>query len=47
MSEKTRKRLTVDSIMEITGRKDFYENGLTINDMDKVFKEYGITARIF
>ena len=47
MSERTRKRLTVDSIMQITGRKDLYDNGLTINDMDKVFREYGITARIF
>ena len=47
MSERTRKRLTVDSIMEITGRKDFYENGLSLNDMDKVFKQYNIPARIF
>ena len=27
MSERTRKRITVDSIVEITGRKDFYEGG--------------------
>ena len=47
MSERTRKRLTVDSIMEITGRKDFYENGVSLNDMDKVFKQYNIPARIF
>ena len=47
MSEKTRKRLTIERVIEITGRKDFYENGLSINDMDKVFKEFKIPARIY
>ena len=47
MSEKTRKRLTIERIIEITGRQDFYENGLSINDMDKVFKEFKIPARIY
>ena len=47
MSEKTRKRLTVERIIEITGRQDFYENGLSINDMDKVFKQFKIPARIY
>ena len=47
MSEKTRKRLTIERMIEITGRQDFYENGLSINDMDKVFKEFKIPARIY
>ena len=47
MSKKTRKQLTVEKIIEITGKTDFYESGLSINDMSKVFEEFKIPARIY
>ena len=47
MSEKCRKRLTVDRIKEIIGKNDFDVMGASITDMEKVFKVYGIQVRIF
>ena len=47
MNDKRRDRLTRERIIEIIGRNDFYSNGATINEMDKVFKHYRIPARIF
>ena len=47
MSEKSRKRLTRERIIEIIGKKDFDTKGASINDMEKVFKEYNIQVRIF
>ena len=47
MSEKTRKRLTKERIIEIIGKSDFIEKGASITDMEKVFKEYNIQVRIF
>ena len=47
MDDRRRKRLSVDRIMEITGRDDFYSKGASISDMDKVFREFNIPARIY
>ena len=47
MNEKTRKRLTVERIVEILGRNDFYEKGASIQEMEKVFVEFSIQARIY
>ena len=49
MSDKKRakNKLTVERISEIIGRDNFAENGASINEMGKVFKEFGIQARIF
>ena len=47
MSEKTRKRLTTERIIDIIGKKQFDKYGASIRDMEKVFKEYNIQARIF
>lgn len=47
MGEKCKKRLTIDRIIEITGKNDFTETGASIADMEKVFKEYNIQVRIF
>ena len=47
MNDKRRDRLTRERVVEIIGRNDFYSNGATINEMDKVFKHYRIPARIF
>ena len=47
MDDRRRNRLTVNRIMEITGREDFYSNGASISDMDKVFREFNIPARIY
>eukprot|EP00438_Fugacium_kawagutii_P013577 Skav212334 [mRNA] locus=scaffold5228:693:3725:+ [translate_table: standard] len=40
-------RLTVERISQIIGRDNFTEKGASINEMAKVFKEFGIQARIF
>ena len=42
-----RKQLTREKIIEIADRDDFYSKGASIEDMDKVFKEFKIPARIF
>ena len=49
MSEKKRprNRLKVERISEIIGRSNFTEKGASINEMDKVFREFGIQARIY
>ena len=47
MDDRRRKRLSVDRIIEITGRDDFYSKGASISDMDKVFREFNIPARIY
>ena len=41
MSHRTHKKLTINKTMDITDRTDFYDNGLTFHDMDKVFQDYG------
>ena len=38
MSEKTRKRLTKERIIEIIGKSDFIEKGASITDMEKSLK---------
>ena len=47
MDDRRRNRLTVNRIMEITGREDFYSKGASISDMDKVLEEFNIPARIY
>eukprot|EP00438_Fugacium_kawagutii_P012227 Skav223953 [mRNA] locus=scaffold798:243805:247131:- [translate_table: standard] len=47
MSEKTKKRLTSEKIIELINKKDFYEKGASITDMQRVFEEYNIQVRIF
>lgn len=47
MSEKSRKKLTTEKIIDIIGRKYFYKYGASIRDMEKMFKEYNIQIRIF
>ena len=47
MDDRRRKRQSVDKIIEITGRDDFYRKGASISDMDKVFREFNIPARIY
>ena len=47
MSEKKRNRLTIEKISEIRGRDDFTEKGAPIKEMEKVFIEFNIQARIF
>ena len=47
MSEKSRKRLTKERIIEIIDKSDFNEKGASIADMEKVFKEFNIQVRIF
>jgi hypothetical protein len=42
MSEKSRKKLTRERIIEIIGKNDFNEKGVSITDMEKIFKEYNI-----
>lgn len=45
--KKPEDRLTVERISQIIGRDNITENGASINEMAKVFKEFGIQARIF
>ena len=40
-------QLTREKIIEIIGRSDFYRNGASIEEMDKVFKAFKIPARIY
>ena len=47
MSERTKKKLTAERIIELIDKKDFYEKGTSITDMQKVFEEYNIQVRIF
>ena len=47
MNEKTRKRMTVERIVEVLGRNDFYEKGASIQEMEKVFVEFSIQVRIY
>ena len=47
MSERTRKRLTRDKVIEIIGRNDFHEKGASIQEMEAVFKAYGLQVRIY
>ena len=42
-----RNQLTREKIIEIIGRSDFYRNGASIEEMDKVFKALKIPARIY
>ena len=42
-----RNQLTRAKIIEIIGRSDFYSNGASIEEMDKVFKAFKIPARIY
>jgi hypothetical protein len=42
MSEKSRKKLTRERIIEIIGKNNFNEKGVSITDMEKIFKEYNI-----
>ena len=42
-----RNQLTREKIIEIIGRNDFYSNGASIEEMDKVFKAFKIPARIY
>ena len=35
MSERTKKRLTAERIIELIDKKDFYEKGASITDMQK------------
>lgn len=44
---KKKNQLTVERISKIIGRDNFAEKGASINEMGKVFKEFGIQARIF
>jgi hypothetical protein len=43
----SQKKLTIERISEIIGRNDFTEKGASINEMEKVFIEFNIQARIF
>ena len=47
MSERTRKRLTRDKVIEIIGRSDFHEKGASIQEMEAVFKAYSLQVRIY
>ena len=47
MNERTRKRLTRDKVIEIIGRNDFHEKGASIQEMEAVFKAYGLQVRIY
>ena len=47
MNERTRKRLTRDKVIEIIGRSDFHEKGASIQEMEAVFKAYGLQVRIY
>ena len=47
MNERTRNRLTRDKVIEIIGRTDFSQKGASIQEMEAVFKTYGIQARIY
>ena len=47
MNEKRKNRLTREKVLEIIGRNDIKEKGITINEMEPVFKEFRITVRIF
>ena len=47
MSEKTRKRLTRDKAIEITGRDDFSQRSASIQEMQKVFEEYNLQVRVY
>ena len=47
MSEKTRKRLTRDKVIEIIGRDDFSERGASIQEMHAVFQEYNLQVRVY
>ena len=42
-----RNQLTREKIIEIIGGSDFYSNGASIEEMDKVFKAFKIPARIY
>ena len=47
MNERTRNRLTRDKVIEIIGRTDFSQKGASIQEMEAVFKTYGIQVRIY
>ena len=47
MSEKTRKRLTRDKVIEILGRDDFSQRGASIQEMQAVFHEYNLQVRVY
>eukprot|EP00438_Fugacium_kawagutii_P000596 Skav236168 [mRNA] locus=scaffold298:273670:276849:+ [translate_table: standard] len=47
MNERTRKRLTREKVIEIIGRNDFHEKGASIQEMEAVFKAYGLQVRIY
>jgi len=47
MSEKTRKRLTRDKVIEIIGRDDFSQRGTSIQEMYAVFQEYNLQVRVY
>ena len=39
--------LTVERIVEILGRNDFYEKGASIQEMETIFVEFSIQVRIY
>ena len=47
MSEKRKNRLTREKVIEIIGRDDTKVKGITINEMEPVFKEFRISVRIY
>ena len=47
MNERTRNRLTREKVIEIVGRSDFSEKGASIQEMEAVFRAYGIQVRIY
>ena len=47
MNEKRKNRLTREKVIEIIGRDDIKVKGITINEMEPVFKEFRISVRIY
>ena len=47
MNERTHNRLTREKVIEIVGRDDFGEKGASIQEMEAVFKAFGIQVRIY
>ena len=47
MSEKTRKRVTRDKVIEIKGRDDFSQRGASIQEMHAVFQECNLQVRVY
>ena len=47
MNERTRNRLTREKVIETIGRDGFSQKGASIQEMEAVFKTYGLQVRIF